>query len=482
MKALLVVAIAVLSALLGPVTVMADFTQLISYQGMLTDSDGQPIPDTTIEITFSIYRVSGVMEWSSGPQPVHVTDGLFSYILGSNVPLPSDAIPSGFARYLGIKIGAEAEMVPRTQLVAVPFAYNALRCDTSEFSKGVADGVIVNADISSSANIATSKISGTAVNLTSPQSIDGDKTFAGEVRFGDSTMIVNNYGISIGDPTPHGSSGNTLIEINRDWNTALTVGGINCLLENQGSSTAIGHSIELWTATNYSAEGVSCRVLRFPSAYSGTISGGRFEARSGDVAYGLWCSADSANYTYGIYATRWVSTANYAGYFYGNTHTTGTSTMAEAGYRIDHPADPENKFLMHSDVGSPEKKNIYDGTVVTDEDGYAIVELPGYFESLNSNFRYQLTVIGTFAQAIIAEKINAGRFSIRTDKPNVEVCWQVTGIRKDLYALASPMQVEVEKSPQERGLYQNPELFGYGMEKSIDGKQHQEAVAAQRQD
>jgi len=52
------------------------------------------------------------------------------------------------------------------------------------------------------------------------------------------------------------------------------------------------------------------------------------------------------------------------------------------------------------------------------------------------------------------------RFLIRTDKPHVEVSWQVTGVRQDAYALAHPLQVEVHKPEQERGLYLHPQAFG----------------------
>jgi hypothetical protein len=46
-------------------------------------------------------------------------------------------------------------------------------------------------------------------------------------------------------------------------------------------------------------------------------------------------------------------------------------------------------------------------------------------------FRYQLTVIGQFAQAIVAAEIANRSFIIKTSKPGVKVSWQVTGIRQD---------------------------------------------------
>src|SRR5687768_10886186 len=49
--------------------------------------------------------------------------------------------------------------------------------------------------------------------------------------------------------------------------------------------------------------------------------------------------------------------------------------------------------------------NVYSGTVTTDESGMATVSLPQYFHDLNEDVRYQLTVIGQFAQAIVAEEV-----------------------------------------------------------------------------
>ena len=97
-------------------------------------------------------------------------------------------------------------------------------------------------------------------------------------------------------------------------------------------------------------------------------------------------------------------------------------------------------------------KNIYDGTVVTDADGNAAVVLPAYFEALNKDFRYQLTAIGQFAQAIVSEEINNNNFRIKTDKPNVKISWQVTGIRKDTFAEKYRIVPEVEKDKNERGI------------------------------
>jgi hypothetical protein len=87
-------------------------------------------------------------------------------------------------------------------------------------------------------------------------------------------------------------------------------------------------------------------------------------------------------------------------------------------------------------------------------------------------FRYQLTVIGEFAQAIVKDEIDGNRFSIMTDKPDVKVSWMVTGIRKDPWANEHRIQVEIDKPEKEKGHYITPELYGYGDERKIDHGLH----------
>lgn len=155
------------------------------------------------------------------------------------------------------------------------------------------------------------------------------------------------------------------------------------------------------------------------------------------------------------------------GFYAGNLNVTGKLTKGSGSFKIDHPLDPANKYLSHSFVESPDMMNVYNGNVTTDRHRLATVTLPDYFEALNQDFRYQLTVIGKFAQAIVAKKIAANRFVIRTSKPNVEVSWQVTGIRQDAYAKAYRIPVEEEKPPQEQGRYLHPELFGASPEQAV---------------
>jgi trimeric autotransporter adhesin len=158
---------------------------------------------------------------------------------------------------------------------------------------------------------------------------------------------------------------------------------------------------------------------------------------------------------------------SYAGYFTGDVNVTGTMSAAVKSFKIDHPLDPQNKYLVHASIESSEMVNIYSGNVTTDAEGNATVQMPKWFGALNTDFRYQLTPIGQFAQAIIASEISNNQFTIRTDKPNVKVSWQVTGVRQDAYAKAHPLLVEQAKEAGLKGHYLNPEAFGAAPEQGI---------------
>ena len=188
------------------------------------------------------------------------------------------------------------------------------------------------------------------------------------------------------------------------------------------------------------------------------------DGTAGSAAYAGYFSntATNSSYTnYGVYGTATSGLTNYAGYFQGNVYVSGTLSKAGGTFQIDHPQDPENKYLIHSFVESPEMMNIYNGNITTDANGAAEVTLPSYFQSLNVDFRYQLTVIGPdFAQAVVSKKIEGNKFSIKTDKPNTEVSWQVTGVRNDAWAKANRVIPEKPKEKNAVGKYLHPELFG----------------------
>jgi hypothetical protein len=131
----------------------------------------------------------------------------------------------------------------------------------------------------------------------------------------------------------------------------------------------------------------------------------------------------------------------------------GNLSKASGSFLIDHPTDPANKYLRHSFVESPDMMNVYNGIVTLDKNGEAWVELPSYFGALNKDFRYQLTNIGAPASTYVAEKMKNNRFKVAGGRRGMEVSWQVTGIRQDLYAQDNPIVVEEYKAKADRGKY-----------------------------
>ena len=204
-------------------------------------------------------------------------------------------------------------------------------------------------------------------------------------------------------------------------------------------------------------------VAGFVESPNGTA--GQFTTHSGS---GLLLQGNSgSNFTQVFYVD-----ASGNGYFAGNLNVTGNLTKGSGSFKIDHPLDPANKYLSHSFVESPDMMDVYNGNVTTDKRGRAIVTLPDYFQALNSDFRYQLTVIGQFAQAIVAKEIRDNHFTIKTNLPGVKVSWQVTGIRQDAYANVHRVPVEEQKQEQERGKYLHPEVFGAVSDKNMSAQLH----------
>jgi len=135
------------------------------------------------------------------------------------------------------------------------------------------------------------------------------------------------------------------------------------------------------------------------------------------------------------------------------------TALGVKAFTMDYPLDPQNKILTHAAAESNEVINFYSGNVVTDVSGKAVVQLPEYFEAINKDFRYQLTVVGVFAQAIISKEVSNNQFEITTNQPNVKVSWEVKGVRNDLRMQKYPFEAVQEKSTEQKGKYVDPAVY-----------------------
>ncbi|HPI20929.1 MAG TPA: hypothetical protein PKY56_11215, partial [Candidatus Kapabacteria bacterium] len=186
-----------------------------------------------------------------------------------------------------------------------------------------------------------------------------------------------------------------------------------------------------------------------------------------DLSSGDYSALFARNIFEGVAYTVALCTNSYAAWFEGNVDVNGILSKLGGSFKIDHPQDPENKYLVHSFVESPDMKNIYDGIITLDENGEAVVVLPDYFESLNKDFRYQLTCIGGFANVYIKEKVKNNKFKIAGGTAGLEVSWLVTGIRKDPWAEKNRIQTEPEKADKDKGKYLTPDVYNQPKEKGI---------------
>jgi hypothetical protein len=455
-----------------------------SYQGYLSRS-GQPVDGPT-DFRFTLYdavtsgaQVGQAIEKKNLP----VSAGLFV------TELDFGPVFNGGQRFLEIAVrpggstGSYTALSPRQAVGATPYAlglhlpYAAAAFNPNSATIFVgntsssAHGISPNISRSSGAAIALESDSGDGVTAVSHASrghsaVDGQNDGTGDGVSGEATDGAGVSGTSAnGEGVVAQSTRSAGVRA-----TSQDGEGVVAQSTTRAGVFATSQDGEGVVAQSVHRAGVSATSQDAIGVYGGSTSSVGVYGDSDNEAGVVGISAKSDGVRgasisgIGVYG---YSPNGSAGYFdggvqvSGNLTVTGTIINAAAGAAtIDHPLDPANKYLSHAFVGSPDMLNIYSGNVATDAQGDAEVVLPEYFEALNRDFRYQLTVIGQFAQAIVAREIEGNRFVIRTDKPYVKVSWQVAGIRRDPYAEAHRISVEAAKPLAERGTYLHPSAYG----------------------
>lgn len=412
---------------------------LVNYQGRLTNASGSAVPDNAYAVTLAIYAVpsGGSPLWSEN-KVVATTGGLFSVVLGSTTPI-SQSIFNGTTRYLGIKVGLDPELTPRTAMVTVPYAFRVATVEGA--LGGEISGAVHISGVEEGLRLQGAAVG--PVNSTWLSFRDGAGTHIGYVGDGssnDQDMYLASY---LGKVHIYTAAGPAV--------TATTTGNVG-----------------MGTTTPSPLSRLHVLGGAFGTAIHGQTTSAGATALYGQAAaasaVGLLGSATGTN-TIGVWG---FSNVGHAGYFSGDVAVNGTLSKLAGSFQIDHPLDPANKYLSHSFVESPDMKNIYDGIVTLDANGEALVQLPEWFGALNRDFRYQLTCVGGYAPVYIAKGVVDNRFRIAGGTSNLEVSWQVTGIRQDAYANAHRIPVEEMKPDVERGFYLAPEALGHPAEKRID--------------
>ena len=107
-----------------------------NYQARLLTLAGSPVVDGVYDVRLSLYNAASggtplytVAGTTGSPAPISVTvsNGLFSVLVGdvASGQNPLDVDWNQDSVYLGVTIGTDGEMIPRKQMSAVPYAFNA---------------------------------------------------------------------------------------------------------------------------------------------------------------------------------------------------------------------------------------------------------------------------------------------------------------------------------------------------------------------
>jgi hypothetical protein len=353
-------------------------------------------------------------------------NGRYSVILGSASAhgLPADVFVGGEARWLGVQASGQAEQ-PRSLLLSVPYAVKALDAETlggkpaSAFmaapASGAAGGAVPHHEglLEQSNEIVCSSSTACKTGFVPLFSSNG-----GSAKVADSIMSQSGSTINISGRATVTRSASAPALVSKSSGGNAVSGGVDGITSSGSASGVAG--INNGNGTGVTGTGGSYGF--YGQSSSGYAIWGEADGSALDGVHGISHNASGSavagvhfNGGDGIFGGTYGG--GYSGYFNGDVVVVGNLAKGGGSFKIDHQLDPANKYLYHSFVESPDMMNIYNGNVTTDAQGNASVQLPDWFEALNRDFRYQLTVIGQFALAYVSSEISNRQFSIRLTSP-----------------------------------------------------------------
>lgn len=408
---------------------------VFSYQGYLTDN-GTPM-EGSVDLRFSLWddQAAGAQAGADLATTATASEGRFI------VDLDFGFGPFGLEQALWLEIEVSTNggsswttLSARHRLNPVPFAVRAENAAYSASTNGL------TVDPSGKIGIGTAT---PGYRLTIDQPGHGFSHIwdpgSGEV---DVTTFVNGSGGWIGTRNP-----NPLYFYTNDSApraTLDTFGRFGIGTQSPQSRLDVRDLTAGGTAVRVSQNGSGDTVGVDSVVITGV--GVRGEAQDpGGTSYGVLGVIDPSSTGWGVFSQ-------------GRIGASGTKSFV-----IDHPLEPANKLLLHYSSEAPEPLNTYSGTVVLDSAGRAVIQLPNYFESINTDYRYQLTAIGGAAPSLhVASEVQGNAFAVAGGAAGLKVSWEVTARRNDAFVRLKGSPRELLKAPGDRGKYLLPEAYGGG--------------------
>jgi hypothetical protein len=205
---------ALIISILTSVIICQSLPHTINYQGVVKDASGVVVANGDYTLKFTIYE-GDVAIWTE-TKSITVTDGIVNTMLGSITPID---LPFDNEYYLGITVGTESELTPRTKLNSVPYSF---------MSMNVPDGSITASKISNNQVVKSINSIRDNVNLVAGSNVS--------ISPNGNNLIISSTG-STGFALPYAGS------VTQDTGFALSIlsNGSSCI-KGEGINGVIGYT------------------------------------------------------------------------------------------------------------------------------------------------------------------------------------------------------------------------------------------------
>ncbi|MBC8414191.1 hypothetical protein H8E50_11065 [bacterium] len=329
----------------------------ITYQGYISDVSG-PV-NGSLSMTFVIYDIEtgGIPLWSM-TDTVSVNNGVYNVVFGD---IPGNPLTLSFDMqyWLGVQVGADAEMIPRQVFTGVPYAMNALSAENA-----------VNADTldGQHASDLQNRVSGSCGAGSSIRSIASNGTVTCEpddIGSGDITGVTAGSGLLGG-----GTSGTVTLKADtsviqsRVGGTCSSGNSIRAIASNgtvtcEPDDIGIGDITGVTAGSGLTGGGISGDVslsVAMPLVVRGILGSTIIRGENDGSSYGVR-GGHTGTGNYGLLGgpdigVKGYSSGGYAGYFDGKTYVDGDlgvgDTTPDARLEVSADGGLSDLFMLSS--------------------------------------------------------------------------------------------------------------------------------------